>query len=227
MNERLYAIAVEVNGTRRASHVTARTLVDWLREHLHLTGTHIGCEHGVCGACSVMLDDEPVRSCLMYAGAGGRPSSHHGRGPGAAGRSLSVLQEASAKRMDCAATARPVIAAQALLKPIRGRPRRKSVRRSAAISPLHRLSTDRRCDRALAAQPHGRGHEMSSSDARMDAARRQAPHQEDPRFVTRRGAMRPTSPSRPEASLVAAACQRTHCLDTYRRARALPGVQYV
>jgi aerobic carbon-monoxide dehydrogenase small subunit len=68
MSERLYSITVEVNGTQRTSHVTARTsLVDWLREHLYLTGTHIGCEHGICGACSVMLDGEPVRSCLMYA----------------------------------------------------------------------------------------------------------------------------------------------------------------
>jgi carbon-monoxide dehydrogenase small subunit len=68
MSEALYPIAVEVNGTRRTGQVTARTsLVDWLREHLNLTGTHIGCEHGICGACSVMLDGEPVRSCLMYA----------------------------------------------------------------------------------------------------------------------------------------------------------------
>ena len=68
MSETLYSIAVEVNGTQRVGRVSARTsLVDWLREHLHLTGTHIGCEHGICGACSIMLDSEPVRSCLMYA----------------------------------------------------------------------------------------------------------------------------------------------------------------
>jgi carbon-monoxide dehydrogenase small subunit len=68
MSETLYSIAVEVNGTRRVDRVSARTsLVDWLREYLHLTGTHIGCEHGICGACSIMLDGEPVRSCLMYA----------------------------------------------------------------------------------------------------------------------------------------------------------------
>jgi carbon-monoxide dehydrogenase small subunit len=68
MSERLYSVSVEVNGVRREGQVTARTsLVDWLREQLHLTGTHIGCEHGICGACSVMLDGEPVRSCLMYA----------------------------------------------------------------------------------------------------------------------------------------------------------------
>ena len=68
MSEAIYSIAVEVNGTQRAGQVSARTsLVDWLREHLNLTGTHVGCEHGICGACSIMLDGEPVRSCLMYA----------------------------------------------------------------------------------------------------------------------------------------------------------------
>jgi carbon-monoxide dehydrogenase small subunit len=68
MSERLHAIAVEVNGVRRSGQVPARlSLVDWLRDELRLTGTHIGCEHGICGACSVMLDGGPVRSCLIYA----------------------------------------------------------------------------------------------------------------------------------------------------------------
>ena len=52
----------------RNAQVAARlSLVDWLRDELRLTGTHVGCEHGICGACSIMLDGEPVRSCLMYA----------------------------------------------------------------------------------------------------------------------------------------------------------------
>jgi carbon-monoxide dehydrogenase small subunit len=68
MSEALYPISVEVNGTVRRSEVPARlSLVDWLREEVRLTGTHVGCEHGVCGACSVMLDGEAVRSCLIYA----------------------------------------------------------------------------------------------------------------------------------------------------------------
>ena len=43
------------------------TLADFLRDDLDLTGTHVGCEHGVCGACTVLLDDQPVRSCLLFA----------------------------------------------------------------------------------------------------------------------------------------------------------------
>ena len=68
MNEQLYPVSIEVNGTLREAQVPARlSLVDFLRDTLRLTGTHAGCEHGICGACSVLLDGEPVRSCLMYA----------------------------------------------------------------------------------------------------------------------------------------------------------------
>ena len=68
MTDRRHRIGVEVNGRRHDGEVPARlTLVDWLRDDLHLTGTHVGCEHGICGACSVLLDGEPVRSCIMFA----------------------------------------------------------------------------------------------------------------------------------------------------------------
>jgi carbon-monoxide dehydrogenase small subunit len=57
-----------VNGVRRHDVVPARlTLADYLRERCQLTGTHLGCEHGVCGACSVLLDGQAVRACLMFA----------------------------------------------------------------------------------------------------------------------------------------------------------------
>ncbi len=61
-------IVVEINGTEYESEVQDRTLLsDFIRHHAGLTGTHVGCEHGVCGACTVQLDGEPVRSCLMLA----------------------------------------------------------------------------------------------------------------------------------------------------------------
>jgi aerobic carbon-monoxide dehydrogenase small subunit len=62
------AISVTVNGMRREAEVPVRlTLADFLRQRLELTGTHLGCEHGVCGACTVLLDGRAVRSCLLLA----------------------------------------------------------------------------------------------------------------------------------------------------------------
>ena len=61
-------IDVTVNGIQYRRDVEPRLLLsDFLRQDLGLTGTHVGCEHGVCGACTVLLDGEPVRSCLMLA----------------------------------------------------------------------------------------------------------------------------------------------------------------
>ena len=66
-------ITLTVNGeTRPISVEPRRTLADALRDDCGLTGTHLGCEHGVCGACTVLLDGEPVRSCLMFAVQAGR-----------------------------------------------------------------------------------------------------------------------------------------------------------
>jgi aerobic-type carbon monoxide dehydrogenase small subunit (CoxS/CutS family) len=63
-----HSISVTVNGTVHEEAVDDRlTLADFLRERLRLTGTHLGCEHGVCGACTVIVDGAAVRSCLMLA----------------------------------------------------------------------------------------------------------------------------------------------------------------
>ncbi|MGD0419096.1 MAG: (2Fe-2S)-binding protein [Xanthobacteraceae bacterium] len=68
MTARILDINVRVNGAHISARVEARmTLVDFLREDLALTGTHIGCEHGVCGACTVRLDGAVVRGCLVLA----------------------------------------------------------------------------------------------------------------------------------------------------------------
>jgi carbon-monoxide dehydrogenase small subunit len=61
-------VEVKVNGETRRRRVDARmTLADFLREECGLTGTHLGCEHGVCGACTVLVDGDAVRSCLLFA----------------------------------------------------------------------------------------------------------------------------------------------------------------
>ena len=61
-------VAIEVNGSTSRAFVEARTtLADFLREECSLTGTHLACEHGVCGACTVLLDGAAVRSCLIFA----------------------------------------------------------------------------------------------------------------------------------------------------------------
>jgi carbon-monoxide dehydrogenase small subunit len=119
VSETLHPIAVEVNGKRRAAQVPARlSLVDWLRDELRLTGTHVGCEHGVCGACSIMLDGEAVRSCLMYAvqADGHRVTTVEGLAN--ADGSMSVLQDSFCEThgLQCGyCTPGTLIAAQALL----------------------------------------------------------------------------------------------------------------
>ena len=63
-------VSLSVNGESMTAVVSPRTqLAELLRDHFELTGTHLGCEHGVCGACTVLVDDVPVRSCISYAHA--------------------------------------------------------------------------------------------------------------------------------------------------------------
>ena len=119
MSEREYEIALEVNGVRRSARATARTtLVDFLRDTLRLTGTHVGCEHGICGACSVLLDGEPVRSCLIYAVQANRQRVTTVEGLTKPDGSLSVLQDSFCEKhgLQCGScTPGMLIAAHALL----------------------------------------------------------------------------------------------------------------
>jgi carbon-monoxide dehydrogenase small subunit len=85
-------VSFELNGERVSAEVPVRTtLADCLRHHLRRTGTHVGCEHGVCGACTVIVDGDAVRSCLMLAAQadGARVTTVEGLAPG---ESLSPLQ---------------------------------------------------------------------------------------------------------------------------------------
>jgi len=112
-------VSLTVNGEAVRETVEPRTtLVDFLRDELRLTGTHVGCEHGVCGACSVLLDGEPVRSCLMFAVQADRRTVTTVEGLAPAGGELSVLQDAfwECHAMQCGyCTSGMLIAAHALL----------------------------------------------------------------------------------------------------------------
>lgn len=113
-------VELSVNGERRTVEVEPRkTLLDCLREDLGLTGTHAGCEHGICGACTVLLDDEPARSCLIFAvqADGYEITTIEGVAP--APGELSVIQDAFCEThgMQCGyCTPGMVLTAKALLR---------------------------------------------------------------------------------------------------------------
>ena len=119
MSEKLHTVSTEVNGVRREAQVPARlSLVDFLRDELRLTGTHVGCEHGICGACSIMLDGEPIRSCLMYAVQANGHKVTTVEGLAKPDGSMSALQDAfcEAHGLQCGyCTPGMLIAAQGLL----------------------------------------------------------------------------------------------------------------
>lgn len=90
-----HEVRVEINGQARTMSVPARRLLsDAIRNELGLTGTHVGCEHGVCGCCTVLVDDVPVRSCLMFAVAAEGRSIRTVEGLAAADGTLHPVQEA-------------------------------------------------------------------------------------------------------------------------------------
>ena len=114
-----HPVRVTVNGRVMEGQAEARmTLVDFLRDVVGLTGTHIGCEHGVCGACSVIFDGKPIRSCLMYAVQADGHAITTVEGLEGADGSLSPLQDAFWENhaMQCGyCTPGMLIAAHALL----------------------------------------------------------------------------------------------------------------
>ena len=93
--QRQRTVQLTVNGQVYQRQVPTRQLLaDFLRQDLHLTGTHVGCEHGVCGACTVLLNGEPVRSCLLLAVQAQGASLATVEGLAAADGSLHPLQQA-------------------------------------------------------------------------------------------------------------------------------------
>ena len=113
-------VELRINGQNRSADVEPRkTLLDALRENFLLNGTHAGCEHGVCGACTVLIDGEPVRSCLMFAvqADGYEITTIEGIAP--APGELSVIQDAFCEMhgMQCGyCTPGMVLTATALLR---------------------------------------------------------------------------------------------------------------
>jgi len=113
-------VELRINGQNRSADLEPRkTLLDTLRENFLLNGTHAGCEHGVCGACTVLLDGEPVRSCLMFAvqADGYEITTIEGVAP--APGELSVIQDAFCEThgLQCGyCTPGMILAAHALLQ---------------------------------------------------------------------------------------------------------------
>ncbi len=139
MSDRARRCACEVNGAWREGLVEPRrTLADFLREDLDLTGTHVACEHGFCGNCNVLVDGETVRSCLMFAVQADGRSVDDRRGPRRAPTARSAaLQQAFHDNhgLQCGfCTPAMLITAHEFLRGAPGRRHRRarSARRSAA-----------------------------------------------------------------------------------------------
>jgi aerobic-type carbon monoxide dehydrogenase small subunit (CoxS/CutS family) len=116
----VHEISVSLNGTSRTFRVAGRTsLADFLREAAGLTGTNLGCEHGVCGCCTVLLDGDPVRSCIVLAAEADGHEVTTVEGLAGTGGELSALQEAfcEAHALQCGyCTPGMLVSAHALLE---------------------------------------------------------------------------------------------------------------
>jgi carbon-monoxide dehydrogenase small subunit len=124
-------VELTVNGDAVAAHVEVRsTLADFLRDDLGLTGTHLGCEHGVCGACTVEIDGQPVRSCLSLAVQAEGSSVTTIEGLAASDGTLSPLQQAfrDAHGFQCAFCAPGFLITAKLLLEHNPRPTRDEIR---------------------------------------------------------------------------------------------------
>jgi len=113
-------VSLRINGVSRSADVEPRkTLLDVLRENFLLNGTHAGCEHGVCGACTVLVDGEPIRSCLMFAVQAGGYEITTIEGLAPTPGELSVIQDAFCEThgLQCGyCTSGMILAAHALLQ---------------------------------------------------------------------------------------------------------------
>ena len=105
----IHLIRLRVNGREHELAVEARrTLADMLRDDLGYTGTHLGCEHGICGACTVLVDGVPARSCLMFGVQADGAEISHGGGPGGRRPDCPTCSSRSATGTGCSAgSARP------------------------------------------------------------------------------------------------------------------------
>ena len=101
-------IRVTVNGVEQSSDVEPRLLlVHYLRDTLNLTGTHVGCDTGQCGACTVLMDGEAVKSCMVLAAQADGAKITHGRGPGPERRVPPYPEGASGRSTACSAASAP------------------------------------------------------------------------------------------------------------------------
>ena len=162
------ALALTVNGESVAAEVPARlSLADFIREHLGLTGTHLGCEHGVCGACTILIDGEPARSCIALAvAADGRDvRTIEGFDEDAVmARLRERMREKHGRAVRLLHAGHDDHRLRHRHPPAAGRPRPHPPRAGGEHLPLHRLSrhrptrSRRRCPGSLAAGDQGRPH---------------------------------------------------------------------